>query len=771
MPTLRSTPAGKHNLTSVTPSPSQKKKAKEADTMDIAITDKENADPELIFPDDGFVSTSTNDRLFDISMQFPEDSGMKKKAKEPYKGLFGEGEEFAHDDIPRLMRIVYKILAGQENPPKSTSSLTLDEWAVGCGIIGRNDEALDDSKISDEDIILAKTIMSRLAHTTPKAMFGAAIQRSKTASTNPARAWHGAVFVIGSHYKKKAKKVNQAVLNLTGNKLTVEHVKENKETKSDKPSTKKSKKGKSVAFLEIDDEMEEADDEMVKPSGKETSKKFSKQTTIASVPRKDRVRLLMKIYVAGQKGTSPAVTFLKIFKSLMDAVHEDDETMQLLPWDLEESKKPVIGVNNMDKFPSSKAEFMPYTSSLKLRNNGNVWVNTHWACDANSKNLASTSNECGVDWWYDDHQAAAYLCTVQDSAHSVDVADFLYSGGFVSCSRLVEVIQHMCVDKYGKRFRIGARVKPAKELENPDKDFKKPYKPNGHWALDENKIIHLEADKGDADALMVLLKPAFKPNIDRCKRPGLYDIRIMPEKNFVRAGSSGSQDRVIMLKKHQAVVQSLGLVRNNQIKTLDEEFQCNKIRYTLRKFLMKLTFPLVIKEEDKKEYLIQSVDFADSGNDKKSGTVYVTAYNDRVELVQRLVDIPPRLVERMLHRDAAKKWFHATAIAHAPEVDFDTDDDGNWNGAWTTEDDEINQEVLAEDMGIKFEGLDFMGSSNPVILTTDDASMQSFGMSFGMMKQQSKETEDKQEADEDSGSESALSQVATAREGSGRSDE
>jgi hypothetical protein len=69
------------------------------------------------------------------------------------------------------------------------------------------------------------------------------------------------------------------------------------------------------------------------------------------------------------------------------------------------------------------------------------------------------------------------------------------------------------------------------------------------------------------------------------------------------------------------------------------------------------------------------------------------------------------------------------------DITFLTDEDGNDTGEWTTEEDEMGQEILEEDMGVKldFSGLDLLnyGGDERVLNNEDDASIMTFGSALG----------------------------------------
>jgi uncharacterized protein (UPF0218 family) len=74
-----------------------------------------------------------------------------------------------------------------------------------------------------------------------------------------------------------------------------------------------------------------------------------------------------------------------------------------------------------------------------------------------------------------------------------------------------------------------------------------------------------------------------------------------------------------------------------------------------------------------------------------------------------------------------KAWFHETAIAGCHDVKLDYDA-GEWTGDWTTEEDNLQQALLDDDMGINFhiDGLEDLEDIQ-VIATVDNQSVTSYG--------------------------------------------
>ena len=100
----------------------------------------------------------------------------------------------------------------------------------------------------------------------------------------------------------------------------------------------------------------------------------------------------------------------------------------------------------------------------------------------------------------------------------------------------------------------------------------------------------------------------------------------------------------------------------------------------------------------------------------------------------------PAYVSKLVDEKAAREWFHADAIASLQSVQFTCDKEGNWDGRWTTPDDDLMTDILHEDMGVEFE-FEFddgiPGFDTPIVrLTADDASVTTYGNALRVEDQQ-----------------------------------
>ena len=402
----------------------------------------------------------------------------------------------------------------------------------------------------------------------------------------------------------------------------------------------------------------------------------------------------------------------------------EDATTIMLPWKDDSTIKPVTGI---DKFPTQYKDLLPFTDKLRVRNKKDSWFKMHFALDDNPENLTSAHNSA-THYFFDDNDIASFLTTVQDSDDTIDLCVFLYSGPFVDPVHLTKVIQDECLKTYKQKLKFGCKARKVKEIKT-DKSF-------NNWTMAANQPMNLEADKKHAKALKKLLYTCFNKTDQRSDRPGGYNFRVLPAPGHVITGSTGERARIEMLRKHQAVVSSLSLIRSPDIKHLDHPITINNQEYTLRSVLLEIQFPLAAQEDDVETPLFHTVDFASVNPDRDEGITHFTAYNDRSEIAQQLVAILPAYIDHLVGAQASKEWFHSSALHIRKEVQLVYDESGNWTGTWTTEEDNLNMAILQEDMGVdfSFENLDILGSSPDVLATADEASVQTFGSHFGRPK-------------------------------------
>ena len=130
------------------------------------------------------------------------------------------------------------------------------------------------------------------------------------------------------------------------------------------------------------------------------------------------------------------------------------------------------------------------------------------------------------------------------------------------------------------------------------------------------------------------------------------------------------------------------------------------------------------------------MDYATHGNDAQNGTVYLTAYHDRLNDAESLADILPAYMNFHMGQ-STQRWFRPDHCDVIQDVTFtmDPENDDLWTGTWTTSDDENLHDINEEDLGrgVSFEGMQLVQNevSRPILTHADDASNLTFNTTFG----------------------------------------
>ena len=356
------------------------------------------------------------------------------------------------------------------------------------------------------------------------------------------------------------------------------------------------------------------------------------------------------------------------------------------------------------------------------KKDANCWVKVRVATDLEPIHMTSL-DESVMTAWYDEYECKGYLCPIQNADKSETIGAFLYSGHFIDHHRLTQtILEELKLKNSAKEWKIACRTKACKEIDTQDK-------PTGPFTMAFNQLVHIEVEASQARWVNQLVYTRFNKELNNPGRPGGYNLRYIPGKTLLKTGTDGEKRRREMLMKHVAVVKSLVLITSEDVKNLDKVYidQNDNSESTLRSLLASLTFPLAPKETQKVSPMFHSIDMAASGHDM-GAKVYFTAYLDRATEAAKLVAILPALVKEMMGEEAANQWIHHQC--EETEVQFHYDDEGNWLGTFTTEDDQIQRDILDEYMGfnIQLDNMDLVTGSKRRVLTGDDASLKSFKM-------------------------------------------
>jgi hypothetical protein len=164
----------------------------------------------------------------------------------------------------------------------------------------------------------------------------------------------------------------------------------------------------------------------------------------------------------------------------------------------------------------------------------------------------------------------------------------------------------------------------------------------------------------------------------------------------------------------------------------------NKHSYTLREYLSTLVWPGRHRNDGTPWPLFFSIDYPSSGEDKDNGVVYFAAYRDIAPYAEGIVAILPALVHKFVGEEAVSRWFHQNALEYVGQVTFHFDLEGNWTGYWKTQEDDLLDDTLDEDMGVAVDswkvdmnGLDAGIGNGLGVFYEEDQSVVTYGTELG----------------------------------------
>ena len=716
---LDAQPKGKRPASTPPPSNPSKKATKSPHASPPA-TPKKKAGFTLD-SDETIVETTANPSLhLDTLKEFTETD--RTLAITPYSKMFGEGPECFHDDLRILLRMATRELYDTKHPNASqTKTFSEDKgdeplfpklaWITHTTAIIQNTKKMA-TLLSAQERNEVKIIYHRLAHSEPKKLFGK-VTRSTVPANHAARAWHGAVNTLGSFYikpkptKKQTTKKGQNPTPLAGQQLL--------------PMTWKTTPGKAGQ-----------DPMVITPENNKGDPKVSavtKMNTMANscaetIQRPHYTRLQIMIKLKADDTASTNDMAIKLIKALFKRYKENDPTTCILPWKIA-NMKTATAIHKPDKLPMKMSELKKtYAEGLRPKANSNCWFKLHLGSTEKSIHFTSL-NDSDVQDFFLDNDAVAYKCSVQESDDTVDLCDLLYSGGFTNAGDLESTLR-----KYiPPELKFGCRTKKSKEIPEP--------KHSKDWLLKPNMMVHIETDRRHAKPIKAILHRLFNAPEQGAYRPGGYNVRVLPEKSQLKLGTKGDSDRIKMLQKHQAIVSSLTVIKSHDLRDLNDIKKFNDTDFNLREHLLNIKYPLGDHHTKKStKSLFFSVDYAPSGSDKDQGVVYFTAYNDRASIASKLVDIMPAFMINEYGEAQAQAYVNPASWGDHHNTDMINDNDGNWIGEWTTPDDAMGEYILNEDMGVELLSFDNMalldeGFNTRVLLTTEDASVCTFGTALG----------------------------------------
>ena len=459
-------------------------------------------------------------------------------------------------------------------------------------------------EMSSEDSNKFKVIMSRLSRTPPPVMFGSNIKQSHTPTTNISKAWYAATTALGSRYVKVSINLQQTTLAFrqataspktsslaTAVANTSPAQTNTAQATTASPATQVNQGSDQAATTSPATGTTGAAQVSPSPTNQVNQGNSASPSNNGSTIRPNQlqyttqltnsIRVIMKVKIPSLKeGKTPNTFFLNHIKGFLEVCKEEDPSAQILPWKSEDKVAPGDIISTAAQIPSKLADFQKYTHRATPKNNSVVWWKMRYSCNGNPSNIFLSNADSSTKYWFDN--AGSYRCTVQNSWNTIDLGDALYSGGFCNAEYMKKCIQTVALQTYKKELRFGIRVKKNQEIQ-VDESSKGP----GGWLMQANQLLHLEVDRADDKLLKNILYNCFNKTEDRMKRPGYYAINFLPEKTQMKTCyASGTRMRQAALKKHQAIVSNVVLIKNTNINELNLTYTLNGEKWSCRKFLL-----------------------------------------------------------------------------------------------------------------------------------------------------------------------------------------
>ena len=224
-------------------------------------------------------------------------------------------------------------------------------------------------------------------------------------------------------------------------------------------------------------------------------------------------------------------------------------------------------------------------------------------------------------------------------------------------------------------------------------------------------------------------------------------MRFLPDQSPFKTGTDGNVRRDKTKQKHMGVATSLVRKTTHIIRALDEHATTRSGRVmTLREMLHELRWPLQSDPADS-ELLIFSADLAVTGRDRNRGIYNITSYVDRADVTNSIIDILPAYVSFMHGKEAMKTWCTPNVEDIVDEVTFSSTNPDEWDGTWSTLEDDMENELLQEDIGFDLSqfDLDMLYDEETRRPIKEDAqTVTSFGTALGKRQQEDDESTDEQ---------------------------
>ena len=284
--------------------------------------------------------------------------------------------------------------------------------------------------------------------------------------------------------------------------------------------------------------------------------------------------------VAGPAGSTCKSVLIDLIRTIFAMYQEEDPTCILLPWKMGSRDSAILSPDDLPAISDSDSWNLYWSASPSVSYGRHTWFSLQWGYDDVAENFTFPSVHRD---WFDSQDHAAYPHVIPESDHEVEIGLFVWSGDYLSLTRLVQVIHETYLASPStqgtmwSRLLFGLKEKTNNELEAPrlNPDFPNRYtnmQPRPHRPI--SVFAHYEHIYAVSDVLVRIFNRI--PNF--LYRAGSYDISFLQDAKYARTGHySGPPDdenspeniRRTRMSQHILITVNLGLNEAPCIRALD----------------------------------------------------------------------------------------------------------------------------------------------------------------------------------------------------------
>ena len=722
------------------------------------------------------ISTRLNDKHYGRIMDgFTEEE--RRLAKKKFDGVSKKGEpgvdtnDYLAHKMPDLLGGIAQILIEreltiEEHRHMLDHGLPLDTWHRGFTKLARCTFTPTDY-LTEEDILECRILMCRLAHTNPGKMWD--VRKSSMHATVESTAWAGCVRAVGTLYANspppakgslRDSKITEYTLPRKPNVpqgATPPLVKRSVVMQTPTPLTPAAASPApapaSVASIPTSAQKPPPSKSAMKTPTHPSATSQVASAVVRVLRRNYHFRGKFRIQTDSAPGQIPALVLMDLLKNLLEMFRYLDSTTVLSPWIATSTKPDLLP----DEFPASPLDFREYVDKLYVRSGRfNNWIHMRFRCNAIPDFFTSDYNSLGKPW-FDENHSNGYRKVCQTYHDTSLVGWLLMTGPFTNHVFLEQSIK-TAMARYlpaDQTIEFGCYPTYQKVLRPLDSDLTVKDHPGvakrDYYGYPAYKPISIECDTEKVWLMQGILRKVFNCQKDPWLRCGKYDTFLLPPPGSAAEGSKGAKDRKKLLKLHMKVVFSLHETKTGIFIELDEPFVFEGKTHTARGVLLSVTWPITedyeLRDEKKPKANLDPVTgkpikrlyhSVDQIIGSQLDECMVTSYNDRYELAEAFLRVLPKYVARRICQEAADFWFSEGALATAADIRLTTDLEGNWDGGWKTAYDDETEAFLADYASDLSDDEDEApvrppddSTRPPMLATTDDSSVKTFGTTFG----------------------------------------